>query len=42
MVYGNFKNLARKTAPDKLLHDKALNISNSIMHIKGKGRASIV
>ena len=27
MVYGNFKDLARRTAPDKVLRDKAFNIA---------------
>ena len=26
MTYGNFKNLARRTASDKVLRDKAFNI----------------
>ena len=29
MVYGDFKNLTRITASDKILHDKAFNIANS-------------
>ena len=27
MAYGNFKDLSRRTAFDKLLHDKAFNIA---------------
>ena len=27
MAYGDFKDLARRTASDKILHDKAFNIA---------------
>ena len=29
MVYGDFKNLARRTAADKVLRDKAFNIAKN-------------
>ena len=29
MAYGNFKDLSRKTASNKILHDKAFNIANN-------------
>ena len=29
MTYGNFKDLNRRTAADKVLHDKALNIAKN-------------
>ena len=29
MAYGNFKDLLRRTASDKLLHDKAFNIAEN-------------
>ena len=29
MAYGDFKNLARRTAADKVLRDKAFNIAKS-------------
>ena len=29
MAYGDFKNLTRITASNKILHDKAFNIANS-------------
>ena len=29
MTYGNFKYLTRKTAPDKIFHNKELNIAKS-------------
>ena len=29
MAYGDFKNLSRGTASDKIVHDKAFNIANS-------------
>ena len=29
MVYGDFKDFARKTASDKILHDKAFNITKN-------------
>ena len=38
MAYGNFKNLARRTAADKVLRDQAINISKydgNMMDIKG-------
>ena len=40
MAYGDFKDLARRTASDKILRDKAFNIAKNpkLMHIK-EGRA---
>ena len=37
MPYGDFKDLARRTASDKVLRDKAFNIAKNLtmMHIKG-------
>ena len=32
MVYGNFKNLIRRTASDKILRDKAFNIARNPRH----------
>ena len=32
MAYGNFKDLPRTTASDKLLHDKAFNIAKNPKH----------
>ena len=29
MAYGDFKDLTRRTASDKVLHDKALNIAKN-------------
>ena len=29
MTYGDFKDLARRTAPDKVLRDKAFNIAKN-------------
>ena len=29
MAYGDFKDLTRRTASDKVLHDKAFNIAKS-------------
>ena len=29
MTYGDFKDLTRRTASDKILHDKALNIAKN-------------
>ena len=29
MAYGDFKNLARRTASDKILHDKAFNVTKN-------------
>ena len=29
MAYGDFKDLTRRTASDKILHDKALNIARN-------------
>ena len=29
MAYGDFKDLARRTAPDKVLHDKAFNVTKN-------------
>ena len=36
MAYGDFKDLARRTASDKILRDKAFNIAKNpkLMHIK--------
>ena len=30
MVYGDFKDLDRRTASDKILHDKAFNIAKNL------------
>ena len=30
MVYGNFKDLTRRTASDKILHEKAFNIAKNL------------
>ena len=30
MAYGNFKDLPRKTASDKVLHDQAFNIAKNL------------
>ena len=35
MAYGDLKDLARRTAPDKVLRDKAFNIAKNLMDIKG-------
>ena len=32
MVYGNFKNLARRKASDKVLRDKAFSIAKNSKH----------
>ena len=32
MAYGGFKGLARRSASDKVLHDKTLNIVKNIKH----------
>ena len=32
MAYGNFKDLARRTASDKVLRDKAFNIAKNPKH----------
>ena len=29
MAYGDFKDLTRRTASDKILHDKAINITKN-------------
>ena len=29
MTYGDFEDLTRRTAPDKILHDKTFNISKT-------------
>ena len=43
MAYGDFKDLARRTASDKVLHDKAFNISkNPIYDGYQRGFASMV
>ena len=43
MAYGDFKNLARRTASDKLLRDKVLNIAkNSKYDGYQSGLASMV
>ena len=34
MAYGDFKDLTRRTASDKILHDKAFNIAKTLMDIK--------
>ena len=35
MAYGDFKDLARRTASDKVLRDKAFDIAKNLMDIKG-------
>ena len=35
MVYGDFKDITRRTASDKILHDKEFNIGFSIKEISG-------
>ena len=35
MVYGNFKDLARRTSSDKVLRDKAFNIAKNIANYDG-------
>ena len=35
IAYGDFNNLPRKAASDKVLHDKAFNIAKHMMDIKG-------
>ena len=43
MAYGNFKNIARKTASDKVLRDKAFNIvKNPTYDGYQRGLASMV
>ena len=43
MAYGDFKDLTRRTASDKILHDKAFNIAkNSKNDRYQRGLASIV
>ena len=44
MVYGNFKDLARRTSSDKVLRDKAFNIAKNIANYDGykKDLASMV
>ena len=43
MVYGNFKDLARRTASDKVLRDKTFNIAKNPKHDGyRKGIASMV
>ena len=43
MAYGNFKDLARRTASDKVLRDKAFNIANDPKYDGyQKGLASMV
>ena len=43
MAYGDFKDLARRTAPDKILHDKAIHITkNSKYGGYKRGLASMV
>ena len=33
MAYGNFKDLSKRTASDKILHDKVQNIAKSPMDV---------
>ena len=43
MAYGDFKDLARRTASDKVLRDKAFNIAKNPKYDRyQKGLASIV
>ena len=43
MVYGDFKNLTRRTASDKILRDKAFNITkNPKYDVYQRGLASMV
>ena len=37
MVYGNFKDLVKRTAPDKILRDKAFNIGKILNMMDYKG-----
>ena len=32
MVYGNFKDLPKRTASDKVLYDKAINIAKNLKY----------
>ena len=43
MAYGDFKDLTRRTASDKILHDKALNIAKNPKYDEyQRGLASLV
>ena len=43
MVYGDFKDLTKRTASDKILHDKAFNIAKNLKYDGyQKGLASMV
>ena len=43
MAYGDFKDLTRRTASDKILHDKAFNIDkNPKYDVYQRGLASMV
>ena len=43
MAYGCFKDLNRRTAADKILHDKAFNIANNPKYVGyQRGLSSIV
>ena len=43
LAYGNFKDLTRRTASHKILHDKAFNIAKKLKYERDqKGLASMV
>ena len=42
MAYGDFKDLTRKTASDKILHNKAFNIAKNPKYGCQRGFASMV
>ena len=43
MAYGNFKDLTRRTASDKILRDKAFNIAKNPKYDRSqRGLASVV
>ena len=43
MAYGNFKDLTRRIASDKILHDKAFNITKNPKYDRSqRGLASVV
>ena len=42
MAYGDFKDLPRRTASDKVLHDKAFNIDKNPKYDGQRGLASMV
>ena len=42
MVYGDFKDLTRRSASDKILHDKAINIAQNRKYGYQRGLVSLV